>query len=77
MLMIEVFKTNITERKAADKIVEQLGKLLPGSHVNFDLEDCDKVLRVECDWVDIEKVVEYLNEMGHWCEVLDWLKRTD
>jgi hypothetical protein len=44
-MRIEVFKTNVTERDQADKLSEQLHVLL-GFFATFDLEDCDKILRV-------------------------------
>ena len=45
--MIEVFKTNITEAQKANQIALKIQTILPGAQINFDLEDCDKILRIE------------------------------
>ena len=38
--------------------------------VNFDLEDCDKVLRVEGPEFCPKQVIDLLKLNGHHCEVL-------
>ena len=45
--MVEVFKTNVEEIVQAKKIIELLLEHFPGNRINFDLHDCDKILRVE------------------------------
>lgn len=45
--IVEIFKTNVDSRKLASKIVTDLNQLYPNYHINFDLEDCDRVLRIE------------------------------
>lgn len=45
--MVEVFKTNVYNLKEARRLTKSLSKLSRAYMVNFDLEDCDKVLRVE------------------------------
>ena len=45
--MIEVFKTNIQSQYEAKVILEELNFQFPDYAINFDLEDCDKILRVE------------------------------
>lgn len=42
-----VFKTNVYKKSDAGKIVKLLNKELPNTKANFDLDDCDKILRVE------------------------------
>lgn len=44
--MIEVFKTNVTDREVANMLLDQIHLTFIGYHANFDLEDCDKILRV-------------------------------
>lgn len=46
--MVKVYKTNVDEHSMAKLIMEAIRKKLPGSDPSFDLEDSDKVLRVEC-----------------------------
>ena len=47
MGMVEVFKTNVSGKRAAKVILEEIGLHQPDYKCNFDLEDCDKVLRIE------------------------------
>ncbi|MBE9460866.1 hypothetical protein ACFP1I_19990 [Dyadobacter subterraneus] len=44
--MIEVFKTNVTDREVANMLLDQIHLTFVGYQANFDLEDCDKILRV-------------------------------
>ena len=67
--MIEVFKTNVTEKENADNLLEQLNKV--DYKANFDLEDCDRILRIECiKSIKIEEIISILNEAGFIAEVL-------
>ena len=69
--MIEVFKTNVQEFSEAQKLVALLRKHFPNSKINFDLDDCDKVLRVESNNLRIEKVMTLVTQKGFLCTVLD------
>ena len=44
--MIEVFKTNVDDRVQANLLVDQIHQTYSDYKANFDLEDCDKILRV-------------------------------
>jgi hypothetical protein len=39
--------------------------------INFDLEDCDKILRVEGSNVRQEKIAKLVTENGYCCDVLE------
>ena len=69
--MVEVFKTNVEEFSEAQKLVALLRRHFPDSKINFDLDDCDKVLRVEGSNLRIEKVMTLVMEKGFLCAVLD------
>jgi hypothetical protein len=69
--VIEIFKTNVSDNGWAGKLVELLCEHLPGCYVNFDLDDCDKILRVEGDGFAPESVRIIANENGFLCERLD------
>jgi hypothetical protein len=69
--MVEVFKTNVEDRSAANQITADLYKILPSSRINFDLEDCDKILRVETEELVPEEVAGVLICRGYMCEVLE------
>ncbi len=69
-MIVEVFKTNVNEVELSEILIRQLLHHFPESRVNFDLEDCDKILRVEAKAIIPEKVVEVLNANGYSCEIL-------
>jgi hypothetical protein len=69
--MVEVFKTNVQEFSEAQKLVALLRRHFPDSKINFDLDDCDKVLRVEGSNLRIEKVMTLVMEKGFLCAMLD------
>lgn len=69
--MVEVFKTNVMAVDQSKKLIGILLGHYPKGRINFDMEDCDKVLRVECEVVCPVKVVAVLNAEGYECCVLD------
>jgi hypothetical protein len=58
--VVEVFKTNVTAKKDAKKIISVLQILLPLAKINFDLEDCDNILRIEDENISTTEIIEYL-----------------
>jgi hypothetical protein len=70
--MIEVFKTNVNSKSVATFIVYLLQRNHPDYEVNFDLDDCDKILRVKTDsaLVDVTSIVNTLKEINVWAEIL-------
>lgn len=68
--MIEVFKTNVQEMEQSNMIVGKLLEHFPNSIINFDLEDCDKILRIHALSISNHKIIELLNSYGYHCEVL-------
>lgn len=69
--MVEVFKTNVTDQKQAAMLLEILNLYFPDHKVNFDLDDCDKVLRVEgsCEIADHIRMIA--RDHGVVCDVLE------
>jgi hypothetical protein len=43
----------------------------PNSKINIDLDDCDKVLRVEGENLKTEKVMTLVKQKGFVCALLD------
>ncbi|SNR45827.1 hypothetical protein [Flavobacterium sp. ov086] len=68
--MIEVFKTNVQEVEQSKMIVGKLLEHFPNSAINFDLEDCDKILRINASSISNQKIIELLDSYGYHCEVL-------
>lgn len=69
--MIEVFKTNIAYAGQETLVLQKLGMLLPHHKINFDLEDCDKILRIEGEGFDPRTVMELLKENNLACVRLE------
>jgi len=70
--MIEVYKTNVQTRRQANKIMGLLQNSFSKASINFDLQDCDKVLRVEgIKSTDTIKVISDLIRLGFKCEILN------
>lgn len=68
--MIEVFKTNVQEAAQCLIIFEKLLEHYPDSSINFDLEDCDKILRIHASDFSNTKIIDILNSHGYFCEAL-------
>jgi hypothetical protein len=69
--MIEVFKTNVEEACHAKNVVALLLQHFPDSKINFDLHDCDKILRVEGENFAAEKIITLVTGSGFACDVLE------
>ncbi len=70
--MVEVFKTNVADRSQADLIRDRIHSNYPGILVNFDLDDCDNILRVKSqgEGIDLPIIINLLQGHGYWAEVL-------
>jgi hypothetical protein len=68
--MVEVFKTNVPHKSKSRELLCVLGEHFPGHKINFDLADCDKILRVEGNPVQPRQIIELVTSNGYTCEVL-------
>ena len=68
--MVEVFKTNVNGIEQSQILIEKLVSHFPGSKINFDLDDCDKILRVEAESISHHSIITILGEHGFCAEVL-------
>lgn len=71
--MVEVFKTNVPDWRQAERLLDQIHKVHLDYRANFDLEDCDKILRVECATRLIQpaRLIDLLRDFGYRAEVLE------
>ncbi len=66
-----VFKTNIENLKQAESMRPALNSLMKENDKwNFDLEDCDNILRVESLSIAIEAIQSVFSAKGYQCEEL-------
>lgn len=71
MEIIEVFKTNVETGEQAAYLVNLIRESFPEYTVNFDLDDCDRILRVKSSEAVPENVlVRILNQNGFDAAVL-------
>lgn len=57
---IEIFRTDVIDSAQADICTLILSHHFPRTHINFDLEDNDNILRVEGREIDTKKVIAVL-----------------
>lgn len=70
MQVVEVFKTNVTNSEQAQVILIRLKAELPKAQVSFDLEDCDKILRISNETIDLKIINRIARETGIECSML-------
>jgi hypothetical protein len=72
MEMVEVFKTNVKDPGLANLLINHIHNTFPDYTANFDLEDCDKILRVACTSGTVQPyfLINILNDFGFQAEVL-------
>lgn len=68
--MIYVFKTSVRNKNQVKKLKPDISKILPDEKWNFDLEDCDKILRIDSDENIVVRIVDVLSVHKFYCEEL-------
>lgn len=68
--MVQIFKTNVTTTKEAKLLSVILSKENPEYKINFDLDDCDNILRVENLEIVNDDIITCLQKLDYTCEVL-------
>ena len=69
--MVEVFKTNVQKKAQSKRLHCVLADAFPSFKINFDLSDCDKVLRVKGDHIEAVRITMLVQQHGFTCERLD------
>ena len=69
--MVEIFKTDVYDLMQAEQIVSLLNQHFPAFMINFDLHDCDKILRVKGESIPVNEIVDIVSSNGFHCSVLD------
>lgn len=69
--LVEVFRTNVQTHGEAEIIIRELRQHLPHASINFDLEDCDKILRIANSSINPQSIITELVLAGFFCEVLE------
>lgn len=70
-MQVEVFKTNVADPERAKWIVDQIERNFTNCKVNFDLDDCDRILRVAFEGkIQSDQLIDLLKTVGCTAEVL-------
>jgi hypothetical protein len=69
---ILVFKTNVTSKKKVSMVAPLLASFPTIREWNFDLEDRDKILRIESTELNPGSVESLLLMAGFHCQELDY-----
>ncbi len=69
--MVEAFKTNVQKKTQSKMLLCILSETFPSFKINFDLSDCDRVLRVEGNTIEALRIMVLVKEYGFKCERLD------
>lgn len=69
--MVQVFCTSVESREEVIKIKPFLDTQLTPASWNFDLSDCDRILRVVASEDLSQKVIAVLEQYGYTCRELE------
>ncbi|GAB3937293.1 hypothetical protein [Mucilaginibacter myungsuensis] len=65
-----IFKTSVQETKQVNKVRTLLTRMPAIQNFNFDLEDCDNILRIVANGLSPRQVEATLQKAGIGCEEL-------
>jgi uncharacterized protein YtpQ (UPF0354 family) len=68
--MIFIFKTSVKTKMQIKKLKPHIDKRLPKAKWNFDLEDTDKILRIDSEENIVLEITGLLNIHEFYCEEL-------
>jgi len=70
-MKVEVFKTNVADPERAKWLVDKIERNFTNCKVNFDLDDCDRILRVVFEGkIQSDLLIDLLKKVGCKAEVL-------
>ncbi len=69
--MVEIFKTNVEETSESILLLQKLSGHFPKYKINFDLNDWDRILRVQGEDISVEKIIQVMNKENYQCIVLE------
>lgn len=67
MIMVKVFKTDVLYAEKVKAIITDILRNIPGLKITFDLEDEDRIMRIEGDFFKAEDILFCLKRQGHSC----------
>lgn len=70
--MVVVYRTNINNKRQFKTVNRLLCRLFNDLQINIDLEDNEKVLRLEGKDIISAEVINSLGKIGFLCQVMYW-----
>jgi len=70
--VVEIFRTNVSDASEANSIARNLLGHFPSCKITFDLDDCDRILRIEgrgCD-INITSILEIVKGQHYEIELI-------
>jgi hypothetical protein len=68
---ILVFKTSVCDPQSVNSLKPDLDRLAGKGKWNFDLSDCDRILRIASDNIKAETAINLLACFGYACAELE------
>lgn len=68
--MVYIFKTDIFNSSEAEIIKSSLSELFDEVMVTFDLDDCDRIMRIETKIPDRRRLINFLHSLQFEIEEL-------
>ncbi len=65
--MVYVFKTSVKYKYQIKEIGLQLTNIIQIQKWNFDLQDCDNILRIEASSLETEIICQLLTTLNYTC----------
>jgi hypothetical protein len=59
-----VYKSNVKSNKLAERIILEINKIFPIIRTNFDLEDIDKIYRLEATQLEKKEIEKYIRNQN-------------
>ena len=69
--MIFVFKTSVESKLQVQQLQPHIDTIVPNAAWNFDLQDCDKILRIESEENIVLTIIHLLKMNNFICEELE------
>ena len=68
--MIYVFKTSVKTKVQVKRLKPHIDQALPRVKWNFDLVDCDNILRIDSEDDIVPTIIDFLKNHNYHCEEL-------
>ncbi len=65
-----LFITSVKTEQEIGQLKPHLNDLLKHAKWNFDLEDCDKILRIDIETEITQSIINLLKDKGFYCQEL-------